>query len=194
MNQKMKGKRCKLNKPVYLFLSARIKMQLHKNFEFPTLSEEKKGLSNYSQQGRQIGNPFSRCLRIFRLKVQNFDNGIQQISTISTTAIFPSCHLMFSTFLQSSLNFTLIQILLGQMRLSNFTLSSVLSFADKPKLPYLTRPIKNKKKTRKLSAKIDTNSNLTFESKMNLKSISVCTKSIKITAILVTFLRWLQYS
>ena len=31
------------------------------------------------------------------------------------------------------------------------------------------------------------------ESKMNLKSISVCTKSIKITAILVTFLRWLQY-
>ena len=63
-----------------------------------TLSEEKKGLSNYSQRGRWIGNPFSRCLQIFRLKVQNFDNGIQQISTISTTAIFPSCHLMFSTF------------------------------------------------------------------------------------------------
>ena len=78
--------------------------------------------------------------------------------------------------------------------LSNFTLSSVFSFAGKPKLPYLTRPIKNKKKTRKLSAKINTNSNMTFESKMNLKSISVCTKSIKITAILVTLLRWLQYS
>ena len=55
------------------------------------------------------------------------------------------------------------------MRLSNFKLSSVLSFADKPKLAYLTRPIKDKKKTRKLSAKINTNSNLTFESKMNLK-------------------------
>ena len=80
------------------------------------------------------------------------------------------------------------------MRLSNFKLSSVLSFADKPKLAYLTRPTKNRKKTRKLSAKINTNSNLTFESKMNLKSVSVCTKSIKITAILVTFLRWLQYS
>ena len=63
-----------------------------------TLSEEKKGLSNYSQQGRWIGNPFSRCLQIFCLKVQNFDNGIQQTSTISTTAIFPSCQLMFSTF------------------------------------------------------------------------------------------------
>ena len=96
--------------------------------------------------------------------------------------------------LQSSLNLTLIQILLRNIRLSNFKLSSVLSFADKPKLTYLTRPIKNKKKTRKLSAKIDTNSNLTFESKMNLKSICVCTKSIKITAILVTFLRWLRYS
>ena len=35
---------------------------------------------------------------------------------------------------------------------------------------------------------------MTFESKMNLKSIPVCSKSIKITAILVTFLRWLQYS
>ena len=97
-------------------------------------------------------------------------------------------------FLLSSLNLTLVYILLRNMRLLNFILSSMLSFADKPKLPYLTRPIKNKKKTRKLSAKIDTNSNLTFESKMNLKSISVCTKSIKITAILVTFLRWLQYS
>ena len=52
--------------------------------------------------------------------------------------------------------------------LSNFTLSSVLIFADKPKL---TRPIKNKKKTRKLSAKINTNSNMTFESKMNFKRI-----------------------
>ena len=77
-------------------------------------------------------------------------------------------------------------ILLRNMRLSNFTSFSVLSFAHKPKLAYLTRPIKNKKKTRKLSAKINTNSNLTFESKMNLKSVSVCTKSIKITAILVT--------
>ena len=47
--------------------------------------------------------------------------------------------------LQSSLNLTLIQILLRNMRLSNFKLSSVLSFADKPKLTYLTRPIKNKK-------------------------------------------------
>ena len=81
------------------------------------------------------------------------------------------------------------------MIFSNFKFLFVLSFADKPKLPYLTKPIKNKeKKTRKLSAKIDTNSNLTFESKMNLKSISVCTKSIKITAILVSLLRWLQYS
>ena len=76
-----------------------------------------------------------------------------------------------------------------KMRLSNFTSSSVLSFADKPKLPYLTKPIKNKKKTRKLSAKINTNSNLTFESKMNLKSISVCNKSIKITAIFSHFLK-----
>ena len=45
-----------------------------------------------------------------------------------------------------------------------------------------------------MSAKINTNSNMTFESKMNLKSIPVCSKSIKITAILVTFLRWLQCS
>ena len=45
-----------------------------------------------------------------------------------------------------------------------------------------------------MSAKINTNSNMTFESKMNLKSIPVCSKSIKITAILVTFLRWSQYS
>ncbi len=80
------------------------------------------------------------------------------------------------------------------MRLSNFTLSSVLSFVDKPNLPYLARPIKNKKKKRKLSAKININSNFTFQRKVNLKSISVCTKSIKITAILVTILRWLQYS
>ena len=80
------------------------------------------------------------------------------------------------------------------MRLSNFTLSSVLTFADKPKLAYLIRPIKNKKKTRKLSAKINTNSNMTFESKMNLKSIPVSRKSIKITAILIIFFRWLKYS
>ena len=45
-----------------------------------------------------------------------------------------------------------------------------------------------------MSAKIDTNSNMTFESKMNLKSISVCSKSIKITAILISFFRWLKYS
>ena len=80
------------------------------------------------------------------------------------------------------------------MRLSNFIFSSVLSFADKPKLAYLTNLPKKNKKPRKLSAKINTNSNMTFESKMNLKSIPVCSKSIKITAILVTFLRWLQYS
>ena len=53
---------------------------------------------------------------------------------------------------------------------------------------------KKNKKTRKLSAKINTNSNMTFESKMNLKSISVCSKSIKITAILMIFFRWLKYS
>lgn len=80
------------------------------------------------------------------------------------------------------------------MRLSNFIFSSVLSFADKPKLAYLTNLPKKNKKTRKLSAKINTNSNMTFESKMNLKSISVCSKSIKITAILMIFFRWLKYS
>ena len=80
------------------------------------------------------------------------------------------------------------------MRLSNFISSSVLSFADKPKLAYLTNLPKKNKKTRKLSAKINTNSNMTFESKMNLKSISVCSKSIKITAILMIFFRWLKYS
>ena len=80
------------------------------------------------------------------------------------------------------------------MRLSNFIFSSVLSFADKPKLAYLTNLTKNNKKTRKLSAKINTNSNMTFESKMNLKSIPVCSKSIKITAILIIFFRWLKYS
>ena len=73
------------------------------------------------------------------------------------------------------------------MRLSNFIFSSVLSFADKPKLAYLTNLPKNNKKTRKLSAKINTNSNMTFESKMNLKSIPVCSKSIKITAVLLFF-------
>ena len=58
------------------------------------------------------------------------------------------------------------------MRLSNFILSSVFSFADKPKLAYLTNlPKKKVKKTRKLSAKINTNGNMTFESKMNLKRI-----------------------
>ena len=70
----------------------------------------------------------------------------------------------------------------------------MLSFADKPKLAYLTNLPKKNKKTRKLSAKINTNSNMTFESKMNLKSISVCSKSIKITAILMIFFRWLKYS
>ena len=80
------------------------------------------------------------------------------------------------------------------MRLSNSIFSSVLSFADKPKLAYLTNLPKKNKKTRKLSAKINTNSNMTFESKMNLKSISVCSKSIKITAILMIFFRWLKYS
>ena len=79
------------------------------------------------------------------------------------------------------------------MRLSNFIFSSVLSFADKPKLAYLTNLPKKNKKTRKLSAKINTNSNMTFESKMNLKSISVCSKSIKITAILIILFSWLQY-
>ena len=80
------------------------------------------------------------------------------------------------------------------MRLSNFIFSSVLSFADKPKLAYLTNLPKKNEKTRKLSAKININSNMTFESKMNLKNIPACSKSIKITSILVTFLRWLQYS
>jgi hypothetical protein len=79
--------------------------------------------------------------------------------------------------------------------LSNVIFDFMLIFADNPKLAYLTNlPKKNKKKTRKLSAKITINSNMTFESKMNLKSIPVCSKSIKITAILVTFLRWLQCS
>ena len=80
------------------------------------------------------------------------------------------------------------------MRLSNFKFLFVLSFADKPKLAYLTNLPKKEKKTCELSAKINTNSNMTFESKMNLKSIPVCSKSIKITAILVNVLRWLQYS
>ena len=80
------------------------------------------------------------------------------------------------------------------MRLSNFKFLFVLSFADKPKLSYLTRPTKKGEKRANCLQKIDTNSNMTFESKMNLKSISVCSKSIKITAILVTFLRWLQCS
>ena len=79
------------------------------------------------------------------------------------------------------------------MRLSNFIFLSVLSFADKPKLAYLTRPTKKGEKRANCLQKIDTNSNMTFESKMNLKSISVCSKSIKITAILIIFFRWLQY-
>ena len=83
---------------------------------------------------------------------------------------------------------------LKNMRLSNIKFLFVLSFADKPKLAYLTNLPKKNQKTRKLSAKINTNSNMTFESKMNLKSIPVRSKSIKITAILVAFLRWLQYS
>ena len=79
------------------------------------------------------------------------------------------------------------------MRLSNFKFLFVLSFADKPKLSYLTRPTKKGKKKRRANClqKIDTNSNMTFESKMNLKIISVCSKSIKITAILIIFFRWL---
>ena len=77
---------------------------------------------------------------------------------------------------------------------SNFIFSSVLSFADKPKLAYLTNLPKKEWKTRKLSAKSNTNSNMTSESKMNLKSILACSKSIKITAILIFFFRWLKYS
>ena len=73
------------------------------------------------------------------------------------------------------------------MRLSNFKFLFVLSFADKPKLSYLTRPTKKGEKRANCLQKIDTNSNMTFESKMNLKSISVCSKSIKITAILIFF-------
>ena len=80
------------------------------------------------------------------------------------------------------------------MRLSNFKFLFVLSFADKPKLAYLTRPTKKGEKRANCLQKIDTNSNMTFESKMNLKSISVCSKSIKITAILMIFFRWLKYS
>ena len=63
------------------------------------------------------------------------------------------------------------------MRLSNFKFLFVLSFADKPKLSYLTRPTKKGEKRANCLQKIDTNSNMTFESKMNLKSISLCSKS-----------------
>ena len=80
------------------------------------------------------------------------------------------------------------------MRLSNFKFLFVLSFADKLKLAYLTRPTKKGEKRANCLQKINTNSNMTFESKMNLKSVSVCSKSIKITAILIIFFRWLQYS
>ena len=80
------------------------------------------------------------------------------------------------------------------MRLSNFTFLFVLSFADKPKLAYLTRPTKKGEKRANCLQKIDTNSIMIFESKMNLKSISVCSKSIKTTAILISFFRWLKYS
>ena len=62
----------------------------------------------------------------------------------------------------------------------------------KPKLAYLTNLPKKNKKTRKLSAKINTNSNMTFESKMNLKRISVSSKSIKITAILIFFFQMVE--
>ena len=79
------------------------------------------------------------------------------------------------------------------MSFSNFTFLSGLNFADKPKLAYLTRPTKKGEKRANCLQKINTNSNMTFESKMNLKSISVCSKSIKITAILIIFFRWLQY-
>ena len=55
-----------------------------------------------------------------------------------------------------------------EYEVSNFIFSSVLSFADKPKLAYLTNLPKKNKKTRKLSAKINIDSNMTFESKKNL--------------------------
>ena len=99
-------------------------------------------------------------------------------------------------FFQSSLNLTLIQNIdtFKEYEAFKFHILSVLSFADKPKLTYLTIPTKKGGKTRKLSAKINTNSNMRFESKMNLKSILVCSKSIKITAILIIFFRWLKYS
>ena len=42
-------------------------------------------------------------------------------------------------------HFHIYSVLLRNMRLSNFTFLSVLSFADKPKLAYLTRPTKKGK-------------------------------------------------
>ena len=60
-----------------------------------------------------------------------------------------------------------IDILLKNMRLSNFTFLFVLSFADKHKLAYLTRPTKKVEKRANCLQKIDTNPNMTFESKMN---------------------------
>ena len=83
------------------------------------------------------------------------------------------------------------------MRLSNFTLSSVLSFADKPKLPYLTRPIKKKKKTRKLSAKMNTNSNLTLEKYLCVYQIhqnhSHLSHFIKVVAIFINLIQLLVF-
>ena len=78
-----------------------------------------------------------------------------------------------------------------KFQISNFTFLFVLSFADKPKLASLTRPTKKGEKRANCLQKIDTNSNMKFESKINLKSISVSSKSIKITAILIISFRWL---
>ena len=66
------------------------------------------------------------------------------------------------------------------MRLSNFTFLFMLSFADKPKLAYLTRPTKKEKKCTNCLQNINTNSNMTFESKMNLKSIPVVRNHVKL--------------
>ena len=52
---------------------------------------------------------------------------------------FPS---KISFLLESLLNLTLIWIVLSNIGLSNFTFSSMLSFADKPNLAYLTRHTK----------------------------------------------------
>ena len=52
-----------------------------------------------------------------------------------------------------------IDILLKNMRLSNFTFLFVLSFADKPKLAYLTKPTKKGEERANCLQKIGTNSN-----------------------------------